>query len=82
MEAVLHARRTDPRIGEWLEKIDPGQLDETGRANLRLIRRSYLRNTRVPGALAAEIARVTSVAQGAWAEDLLPLGAKVLTAKG
>ncbi len=68
MEAVLHARRTDPRIGEWLEKIDPESLDEAGRANLRLIRRSYRRHTRVPGALAAEIARVTSLAQGIWAQ--------------
>ncbi len=68
LEAVLHARRTDPRIGEWLEKIDPGRLDEAGRASLRLIRRSYLRHTKVPGPLAAEIARVTSLAQGIWAQ--------------
>ncbi|MEL6691253.1 MAG: hypothetical protein AAFP28_13145 [Pseudomonadota bacterium] len=32
------------------------------------IRRDFARNTKVPGSLAAEIARVTSKAQGQWAE--------------
>jgi carboxypeptidase Taq len=68
MEEVLHARRTDPRIGDWLAAIDEAVLDDTARANLRLIRRSWERATRVPAALATEIARVTSLAQGIWAE--------------
>jgi carboxypeptidase Taq len=66
MEAILHARRTDPRIGEWLEAARPE--DEIAAANLRQIRRSFDRTRRVPGRLAAEIARVTSRAQGIWAE--------------
>jgi carboxypeptidase Taq len=68
MEQVLHARRTDPRLGDWLAAIDAGALDDVGRANLRHIRRSYSRNTRVPAKLAGELARVTSEAQGHWAE--------------
>ncbi len=68
MESVLHARRSDPRIGEWLEAIDPAGLSEVGRAQIRLIRRSYERAVKVPADLAAEIARVTSLAQGIWAE--------------
>ncbi len=68
MEAVLHARRTDGRIGDWLAAIDEASLDEVGRANLRLIRRSYARNTRVPADLAAEIARTVSTSQGVWAK--------------
>ena len=67
IEAVLHARRTDPRLGDWLAAIDSGALDEAGRANVRLIRRSYERNVKVPADLASEIARVTSRAQGIWA---------------
>ncbi len=39
LEAVRHARRTDPRIGEWLAAIDPGELDEAGQANLYWTRR-------------------------------------------
>ncbi|WP_128253632.1 carboxypeptidase M32 [Falsirhodobacter deserti] len=66
MEGVLHARRTDPRIAEWLARAEPE--DEEAEAQLRLIRRSYERATKVPGRLAEEIARVTSVAQGIWAD--------------
>ena len=66
IEGVLHARRSDPRIAEWLEDAAPQ--DDVARANLRLIRRSHLRATRIPADLAQEIARVTSVAQGTWAE--------------
>jgi carboxypeptidase Taq len=68
MEQVLHARRTDPRVGDWLAAIDDAALDAVGRASLRHIRRRYARSTRVPAALAGELARLTSEAQGHWAE--------------
>lgn len=68
MESVLHARRVDPKIGDWLDAINVAELDEVGQAHLRHIQRSYDRNTKVPAELAAEIARVTSAAQGTWAE--------------
>ncbi|MEE9387467.1 MAG: carboxypeptidase M32 [Paracoccaceae bacterium] len=68
METVLHGRRIDPRIGGWLEAIDGASLDDVGRANLRHIRRSYERTSKIPAALATEIAKVTSAAQGIWAE--------------
>ncbi|WP_147124762.1 carboxypeptidase M32 [Shimia ponticola] len=68
LEAVLHARRTDPRIGEWLSDIDTETLDDVGKANLRHISRDYARNTKVPAKLAADLARLTSTAQGIWAE--------------
>lgn len=68
MEGVMHARRVDPRIGDWLGAIDGEKLDSVARANLRHIRRSYERNVKVPADLAAEIARVTSLAQGTWAK--------------
>jgi carboxypeptidase Taq len=66
LEGVLHARRTDPRLGDWLATAEAQ--DEMSRANLREIRRRYERNLKVPARLAAEIARVTSRAQGHWAE--------------
>lgn len=66
IEGVLHARRTDPRVGDWLERAEAP--DATGARSLALIRRAYGRNAAVPARLAAEIARVTSVAQGIWAE--------------
>jgi carboxypeptidase Taq len=66
LEAVLHARRTDPRIAGWLS--DAVAPDEAGEAQLRLIRRSHVRMSKVPARLAEEIARVTSLAQGVWAD--------------
>lgn len=66
LEGVLHARRTDPRIGDWLAAAEAP--DEMGAAVLRHVRRSYLRNRKVPSRLAEEIARVTSRSQGFWAE--------------
>lgn len=65
MEELLHARRTDPRIGEWLAAAEAPHA--VGEANLRHIRRDFARATRVPGRLAADLARVTSMAQGQWA---------------
>ena len=68
MEEVLHARRTAPELGDWLAAIDDAALDEVGRAQMRLIRQNHARAVRVPGKLAARIARTTSVAYGKWAE--------------
>ncbi len=87
MEGVLHARRTDPRVGEWLEAADPK--DDFERATVRLVRRSYDRMTKVPSDLAQEIARATSVAQGVWAAarasekvaDFLPTLGQVIALK-
>ncbi|SDW43411.1 carboxypeptidase M32 [Litoreibacter albidus] len=81
LEAVLHARRTDGRIGDWLAKAEAP--DETGAAILRELKRSYTRNTKVPEKLATDIARHTSAGQGIWAkaraEDDFASFAPVLT---
>ena len=66
LETVLHARRTDPRLGDWLAEVKAP--DAVGAALVRHARRSFDRSTRVPASLAAELARLTSVAQGTWAE--------------
>lgn len=68
MESVLHARRTDSRVGDWLAAIDDGALDAVGRANLRHIRRDFDRACKVPADLASALARTTSLSQGIWAE--------------
>jgi carboxypeptidase Taq len=66
IESVLHARRTDPRLADWLAKAKAP--DAAGNRALDLISRTYLRTARVPAKLASEIARQTSVAQHVWAE--------------
>jgi carboxypeptidase Taq len=65
MEEILHARRTDPAVGDWLAHAQAP--DAAGTAALRLIGRSYTRNKKVPAKLASELARVTSLSQGEWA---------------
>ncbi|ATX66781.1 carboxypeptidase M32 [Roseinatronobacter bogoriensis] len=69
LEEVLHARRTDPRLGEWLDQAEAP--DEAGAAILRELRRDYARNTKVPARLASELARITPLAQTAWEEARL-----------
>lgn len=66
IDGVLHARRTDPRLADWLDRADA--TDDEAAAQLRLIRRSHTRATKIPARLAQELARVTSFAQGVWAE--------------
>ena len=66
MANILHARRIDPRVGDWLSKAEP--VDELAAANLRHIKRSFERTAKVPAALAAELAKTTSLAHRVWAQ--------------
>ena len=87
MQALLHERRTDPRIGEWLEAAQPQSAPD--RRIVQLIARDYARAGRVPARLATELARQTSLAQGIWADaranddvaDFLPALDQVLMLK-
>ncbi|MDM7459504.1 MAG: carboxypeptidase M32, partial [Paracoccus sp. (in: a-proteobacteria)] len=66
MEAVLHERRTEPRIGEWLDAASPR--NEMEQRMVELIARDFGRRSRIPARLAEELARVTSLSQGIWAD--------------
>lgn len=65
IESVLHARRMDRRVGDWLATAEAP--DESGAAQLREIRRGYDRAQKVPADLAKTLAQLTSEAQGKWA---------------
>lgn len=65
IEAVLHERRTDPRIGEWLDAAEPQT--ESEERIIALIGRDYARANAIPTDLATELARQTSLGQGIWA---------------
>ena len=65
LEGVLHTRRADPRLGALLEAAEAP--DAAASAQIRAIGRAHRRAVKVPVALAQEIARVTSLAQGIWA---------------
>ena len=64
MEAVLHYRKTNPQMGEWIGKAEPP--DEEGAAKLRLIHREYNRKIRVPMELSVAIARQLSRSHQYW----------------
>ena len=84
---VVHKRNTDPRIADWLDQIGPD--NEAEAANIRLIKRGYERNCKVPGELNASIAEVTSKAHGIWASarqnenvsEFLPILAEIIELK-
>ncbi|MEM9881536.1 MAG: carboxypeptidase M32 [Planctomycetota bacterium] len=66
---LLHARATDPRVGDWLDACeDNTELTADAAVNLRHWRRDYDRATRLPADLVVETSRVTSRAKAAWAE--------------
>ncbi|WP_118134906.1 carboxypeptidase M32 [Oceanicella sp. SM1341] len=67
VEACIHRLRADPRIPDWAAAIDPKTLDPAGCVTLREAVRAHRRATRIPAALAEEIARVTALSQGIWA---------------
>ena len=68
MEGVLHARRSDPQIPEWVAAIDVSELDAVGKANVLEAQRDYNTATKVPADLAEALAKHAAKAQGIWAK--------------
>ncbi len=66
LDGVLHARRTDPRIGEWLSTAEAK--DATARRQLEDIRREYDRTCRVPAELSAALTKTGALSHQAWIE--------------
>ncbi len=66
LEAILHARRAGPEMGDFLARAEAP--DDVGEANLRHLRRSYARATKVPADLATALAHAASKGQGVWVE--------------
>ncbi len=67
LEAVIHTRRTNPQLGEWLSALEGIELGAAAAANVRLVKKNYVRSNKIPTRLAEELARLTSRAQGIWA---------------
>src|SRR5262249_36809493 len=66
MAAMAHQKRTDPRIGEMLGKLDGTVKKPEDAANVREVRRSYDRAVKVPEELVRRIAKVPTIAKDAW----------------
>jgi carboxypeptidase Taq len=63
---IVHERATGDDIGEWLDELEHGDLDELERDIVRLARRDYERARRVPTELAAELSRAHAEGQERW----------------
>ena len=72
LSSMLHQRRTDPRVGEWLSELsDDAQVadphSDVGTL-LRQVRREYEKQTKLPQRLVEEVARYSVTGQQAWVE--------------
>lgn len=68
LETVSLKQKTDPKIGEWLIKIDRSNLSSEDRRQLEIIEKDFARSQKTPPELAEALARTTSRAQHIWAK--------------
>ncbi len=80
IESLAHEKAVSPEIGDLLEALgsttaspsgspsNDSLLDDREHAYLRVMRRQYDRDTKLPSDLVAELAREASLSQAAWIE--------------
>jgi carboxypeptidase Taq len=72
LEKLYHQKLTDPEVGRWLDEVGTQLEGEDPESDVvratALFRRDYEKAVRVPGALAAEIARADALGEHAWSE--------------
>ena len=72
LAGLLHDRTTDPRVEELLAALEGSDFvaepESPAAVNVRELRRAYDRERRLPRRLVEESARVTALAQQAWAD--------------
>ena len=70
LAGLEHERATDPKLGELLADVEGSSLvadaNSPETANVRELRRSYDRQTKLPRELVEELARATSHGQSQW----------------
>jgi carboxypeptidase Taq len=70
LAGLHHEKATDPRVGTLLETIEGSDLvrdpESVSAVNVREIRRSFDRQTKLPRTLVEELARTTTLAQQEW----------------
>ena len=69
LEGLAHQKAVNPEIGELLTVLESTQgLSEDERAYIRVVRRDYDRETKLPESFVTEYAKAASIAQATWAE--------------
>ncbi len=72
LAGIIHQRRTDPRLGDWLGQLSTSALaadphSDTG-TTIRQLKREFDKRSKLPQALVEELTRTASLAQHAWQE--------------
>ncbi len=72
LSGMVHRRRTDSRVGRWLDELADSPLaidphSDTG-ATIRQIRRDYEKRKKLPQLLVEELTRTSVLGQQAWTE--------------
>lgn len=70
VEGLAHEKAVNPEIGDLLAALESrrADLDPVEAAYLRLMRREYDKETKLPAELVTEMAKQVSLAQSAWAK--------------
>lgn len=63
---LTHERATAQEVGDWLEELEGGPLEDLERDVVRLARRDWERASKVPQELAVERARASTEGQEIW----------------
>ena len=68
LAGLLHKRRTEPQLGEWLNTLVEAKLDphSDNGATVRELKRQYDRRVKLPQTLVEELARTSVLGQQAW----------------
>lgn len=70
LSGMIHSRQTDPRLGEWLDKLTESPLAadpaSPSGATLRQLKRQYDKKTKLPKKLVEELTRTSVLGQQAW----------------
>ena len=70
LAGMVHERRTDPRVGDWLGQLlgSPLAADphSTPGATIRELKRQYDKHVKLPQALVEELTRTSVLGQQAW----------------
>lgn len=66
LETVLHEKLTDEQVGEWLARLEEAQLEPLDADLVRLSKRRFEREVKLPAELVEELATQRSKAQESW----------------
>ena len=70
LAGIVHGRRTDPCIGDWLDELESSPLAEDPHSDagtvIRRTRWDYDKQVRIPQSLVEEISRTTTLGQQIW----------------